>query len=283
MFIQFTKDKGLTFYNAGDERVAKKRSPTQDNRYLRQEGATKPVLSMMPHPFASRRDQDILVYSKVAFKNDTPYDANFARVEYCACADDENDFIASGGTWTADYRGLCLVTEIHSTLIIDGREAQCAGYFSTGTGISEFFLMWIDGECCLRSSEQSNTECPDLGIDYCDPSETNYQSEDPKGCEDNNCARPMWTDGCEACMCFEPYTNVSWCDGSRSAYYDKYFEEHGKNPWGDTNVRNRKCNTDFRGYPAACDGDAWHWQCGKEEICVCQDYNCFCWDGGMFT
>ena len=55
MFIQFTKDKGLTFYNAGDERVAK-RSPTHnDDRYLRQEGATTPVLSMMPHPFASRR------------------------------------------------------------------------------------------------------------------------------------------------------------------------------------------------------------------------------------
>jgi len=156
MFIQFTKDKGLTFYNAGDERVAKKLSPTQDNRYLRQEGATKPVLSMMPHAFASRR-----LYYAVAIKNDTPYEANFARIEYCACAKDENSFIASGGTWTADYRGACLVTEIHSTLIVDGREVQCSGYFSSGTGISEFFLMWIDDVCCLRSSQQSNTECTD--------------------------------------------------------------------------------------------------------------------------
>ena len=78
---------------------------------------------------------------------------------YGACAKDENNFIASGGTWTADYRGGCLVTEIHSTLIINGREKQCKGYFSSGTGISEFFLMWINDVCCLRSSEQSNTEC----------------------------------------------------------------------------------------------------------------------------
>ena len=53
MFIQFTKDKGLTFYNAGDERFAV-RSPTHnDDRYLRQEGKTRPVLSMMPRPFVS--------------------------------------------------------------------------------------------------------------------------------------------------------------------------------------------------------------------------------------
>ena len=30
----------------------------------------------------------------------------------------------------------------HSTLIIDGREEQCSQYFSSGTGISEFYIMW---------------------------------------------------------------------------------------------------------------------------------------------
>ena len=64
-----------------------------------------------------------------------------------------------------------------------------------------------------------------------------------KGCEDNDCANPLWGDGCEACMCFNP-GNAAWCDGHRDAFYDTYFEEHGENPWGDTNVRNRKCNTD---------------------------------------
>ena len=50
MFIQFTKDKGFTFYNVGDERVAKR----SIDRFLRQDEGMKPVLSMMPHPFASR-------------------------------------------------------------------------------------------------------------------------------------------------------------------------------------------------------------------------------------
>jgi len=247
MFIQFTKDKGLTFYNAGDERVAKKRSPTHnDDRYLRQEGATTPVLSMMPYPFASRR-----LYYKVALKNDTPYEVNSAKIEYCGCASDENNFIASGGTWTADtYRGGCMVQKIHSTLIIDGREERCWGYLSTGTGISEFFLMWINDVCCLRSSEQSNTECPE-NDGGCNPSERELETK--YGCGDNDCANLAWADGCEACMCFNN-GNASWCDGSKgdyydnhiTDYYDNYFMEHGKNPWGDTNWRNRKCNTQFR-------------------------------------
>ena len=114
------------------------------------------MLSMMPHPFASRQ----FYYYKVALKNDTPYEVNFARIEYCGCTKDENNFIASGGTWTADYRGGCLVTHIHSTLKLnDGSVVECARYWATGTGLSEFFLMWIDGECCLRSRKQSNTRC----------------------------------------------------------------------------------------------------------------------------
>ena len=52
MFIQFSRDKGFTFYNVGDERVAE-RSTTHSDRFLRQDGEMKPVLSMMPHPFAS--------------------------------------------------------------------------------------------------------------------------------------------------------------------------------------------------------------------------------------
>ena len=103
------------------------------------------------------------MYYKVAIKNDTPYEVISARIEYCACTNDENNFITSGGTWTATYRGGCLVTEIWSTLIIDGREEQCTTYapqYVVGTGLSEFYIMWIDDVCCLRSSQQSNTECP---------------------------------------------------------------------------------------------------------------------------
>ena len=78
MFLQFTNDKGLTFYNNDDERFAV-RSPTHnDDRYLRQEDETT-VLSMMPHPFVGCHRR---LYSRVSIKNDTPYEVNSARIEY---------------------------------------------------------------------------------------------------------------------------------------------------------------------------------------------------------
>lgn len=51
MFIQFTNNKELT-YNVGDERVAECFT-TRIDRYLHQKAEKKPVLLMMPHPFAS--------------------------------------------------------------------------------------------------------------------------------------------------------------------------------------------------------------------------------------
>ena len=159
MFIQFTKDKGLTFYNTDDERAAQ-RSKTRNDRYLHQEEATTPVLSMMPHPFASGHRQ---LYTSVSVKNDTPYEVNSIRVEYCVCSKDENSFIASGGTWTVGTsRGGCLLTEIHSTLILNdgtGRELDCIPYLSAGTTYAQFFIMLFDDVCCMRSSHQSPTEC----------------------------------------------------------------------------------------------------------------------------
>ena len=192
MFIQFTNDKGLTFYNNDNERVAKKRSSTQDIRYLRPEGAMKPVLSMMPHPFASHHrrlyscasldpsfiplDYDAIFdgntanpvgfYPKAKIRNDTPYRSNWCKVEYMACADDENDFIASGGTWTGPTRGGCLIDYIFATLILhDGSQLKCNYYEGLGTGYSQFYIMFIDGVCCLRSSHQDSDKCPEL-TDY---------------------------------------------------------------------------------------------------------------------
>ena len=54
MFIQFTKDMGLSFYTLNEERVAV-RSTSPKNRYLHQEGETKPLLSMVTHPHRRRR------------------------------------------------------------------------------------------------------------------------------------------------------------------------------------------------------------------------------------
>ena len=222
----------------------------------------KPVLSMIPHPSASG-DRQLFMYAQVSVKNDTPYEVKSIEVKYCACTSDENTFIASGGTWTAGQtgdRGLCLVNQIHTVLRLhDGTSRNCFSYWSSGTSIASFYIMWIDDVCCLRSWKQSNTECSlQLGTNYCDPSERNYQEatfcsketltrysdgfNSPNGVFPS-CATDMWRDGCNGCMCYEP-GNPTWCDGLKGHYYDRYFEEHGMNPWGDTDVKNRNCNTD---------------------------------------
>ena len=74
----------------------------------------------------------------------------------------------------------------------------------------------------------------------CDPSEIDLLARNKNGCGDKDCADPVWGDGCEACMCFNP-GNAAWCDGSRGDDYDNYFKAQGVNPWGDRNVRNQKC------------------------------------------
>ena len=152
MFIQLTKDKGLSFYNAGDEHFAV-RSPTDnDDRYLHPERATRPVLLMMPHPFPSAHGR---LYSNASVKNDTPYEVRWIRIEYVCgdfvfCRPDTNNFIASGGTWTVRTdRGICLITGIFANLVINGRSKRCRSYASgVGTGYSQFYFMWIDGDCC---------------------------------------------------------------------------------------------------------------------------------------
>ena len=153
----------------------------------------------------------------------------------------------------------------HSTLIIDGREEQCSQYFSSGTGISEFYIMWIDGNCCLRSSAQDSDKCiRQFGDGNCNPS--SVKDTGKPDCGNDDCADPVWGDGCEACMCFNN-GNAAWCDGLRGDHYDKYFEEHGENPWGDTNVRNRKCNTEFIEENAPLNYCHKSWQCAKGLTC----------------
>ena len=54
----------------------------------------------------------------------------------------------------------------------------------------------------------------------CDPMLENIYEENV--CKDKDCASANWKDGCEACMCYSN-GNASWCDGSKSDYYDDYF------------------------------------------------------------
>ena len=87
-------------------------------------------------------------------------------VEYLACADDENNFIASGGTWTGPYRGGCLINAIYGTLTLhDDSVLKCNFYDGKGTGYSEFYIMLIDGVCCLRSWAQDSDKCPEYQKD----------------------------------------------------------------------------------------------------------------------
>ena len=86
---------------------------------------------------------------------------------YGACVKDENNFIGSGGAWTVGTcRGGCLVTQILANLIIPAvttstgfRVVECAKYLSSGTSYTEFYIMWIDGVCCLRSWAQDSDKC----------------------------------------------------------------------------------------------------------------------------
>ena len=94
----------------------------------------------------------------------------------------------------------------------------------------------------------------DLNLD-CDPMSP-FDDED-RNCGEKDCASKEWKDGCEACMCFNK-GNASWCDGAQSVYYDVYFEEHGENPFGDSNYSNRKCNTNFSQQDVSCN---WDWEC----------------------
>ena len=94
------------------------------------------------------------------------------------------------------------------------------------------------------------------------------------GCQDDGCASDVWKDGCEACMCYKR-GNDSWCDGTKSAYYDNYYDENGKNPFGDSNQKNRKCNTKFTPIGGSCQRG---WECdtstsdNTEFIVMCTNF-----------
>ena len=105
-----------------------------------------------------------------------------------------------------------------------------------------------------KNTKNKNNLGPLPGVNRaCDP-----MNRDSNGCEDEDRTSDVWKDGCAACMCLKK-GNASWCDGAQSVYYDVYFEEHGKNPFGDTNYSNRKCNTKFSQEFDVCRYD---WECG---------------------
>ena len=112
-------------------------------------------------------------YSKVTIQNDTPYDTTNGPSEginpydtfvyYSAFC--ETDYIPegirTGYMWTGPRRGGCLVEKIYTTLARPGGNLVCDNYYSSvGTTHADYFIILIDGKCCVRSSYQTLTECP---------------------------------------------------------------------------------------------------------------------------
>ena len=142
-------------------------------------------------------EYDILVtrikkgFPDVELKNATPYPVTRrgARVDYTSDVFCRNDRIpqriAPGDTWTFGYndeeeeegedededketapsrRGVCLVELIYAFLDLpDDRRLLRTQYRSRGTTESEFSILYFDGVCCVRSSNQDQ-DC--LGNGY---------------------------------------------------------------------------------------------------------------------
>ena len=93
---------------------------------------------------------------------------------------------------------------------------------------TNFSLKWFS--CQWNWEYENGLECnnvclpPDNGggpSSNCDPM-SSYDDKN-QGCHDDDCASDVWKDGCLACMCYNN-GNASWFDGTKSAYYDNYWE-----------------------------------------------------------
>ena len=147
-------------------------------------------------------------YPYVELKNTTPYPVDplyywegealsDAKVWYAPflglCSDDQiEEGIAPGGTWSATSRGGCLVKQIDAKLtLFDGRKLKCASYLSFIPDYLQFSILYIDGVCCVRSSQQTQ-ECP-------------------PGKKGESCASPWW-DACEdGLSCYDSGSNGRYC------------------------------------------------------------------------
>ena len=127
-----------------------------------------------------------------------------------------------------------------------GTTTMTATNVETGTGV---FDMVCDGDTT------------NLNIN-CDPMS---RYDETWGCHDDDCASDVWQDGCEACLCFNS-GNTSRFDGTNNAYYDNYYNDNDndndKNHFGDTNYKNRKCETELLPKDAPC---RWTWQCERRQ------------------
>ena len=125
---------------------------------------------------------NVQAYPKVTIQNDTPYDTlpyppspsegkrhrldTLVYYSYFCEIDYIPEGIKTKYKWTGPPRGACLVERIFTTLDIpDIGPLKCAWYqSSTGTAYAEFFIIYVDGKCCVVSSHQDKV-CPSLWWD----------------------------------------------------------------------------------------------------------------------
>lgn len=80
------------------------------------------------------------MYDCVKITNGTNYPVN-GKVTYATffCSDDSYN-MAPDSTWQARSRGVCLVTEVTATVMVDSKPVIAQPYVSTGTGYSDFIV-----------------------------------------------------------------------------------------------------------------------------------------------
>ena len=106
----------------------------------------------------------VTVTNTAPVKMDASISVEYLGWDFLFCSNDYVDLsIASGDTWTASSRGLCLVTQITVRLSFEDvrtvrktwMNLKCAPYKSSGTAYSNYSII-MNGvaDCCVRSSNE---------------------------------------------------------------------------------------------------------------------------------
>ncbi len=84
-----------------------------------------------------------MAYPKVHISNSTQHFVK-GEVKYASAFCSNDDYTADPNKgWTASSRGVCLLTEITATVIVDGNDVKATSYTSSGTSYSQFAVIKI--------------------------------------------------------------------------------------------------------------------------------------------
>ena len=109
-------------------------------------------------------------YPYVHIVNSTPYNGQ-GKVEYASslCSDDDYK-INAHGHWTADSRGVCLVTKISAKMDVFGTTYDAKPYTSSpGTSYSQFLIAQVGDNEFVVTRIVSSAEANDTPADYVAP------------------------------------------------------------------------------------------------------------------